>query len=254
MDAVLQLSSTVGIEAACDALGVARATFYRRRPLLGPPMSVMLPAPVRRPVSARALSSDERESVRAVLNSERFQDCSPAAIHATLLDEGQYLCSTRTMYRVLEEDDATRERRDQLVHPQYQKPELLARPFRLYPGQPSLLPYIFPVVQRRAPTFWNRDDVSSCGPSRCCVRGPRKPPACSGCRLSRPSRTLRPTTAYAPSTSRGGLDQQTTEISRRHSLNTQRSVSSSLTRAGRYRDSVASISGIPGTSKVGLQR
>jgi putative transposase len=126
MDAVLQLSSTVGIEAACDALGVARATFYRRRPLLGPPMSVVLPVPVRRPVSARALSSDERESVRAVLNSERFQDCSPAAIHATLLDEGQYLCSTRTMYRVLEEDDATRERRDQLVHPQYQKPELLA--------------------------------------------------------------------------------------------------------------------------------
>ena len=72
------------------------------------------------------MSSDERESVRAVLNSERFQDCSPAAIHATLLDEGQYLCSTRTMYRVLEEDGATRERRDQLTHPPYQKPELLA--------------------------------------------------------------------------------------------------------------------------------
>jgi hypothetical protein len=60
-----------------------------------------------------------------VLNSERFQDCSPAAVNATLLDEGQYLCSVRTMYCILGEDGATRERRDQLTHPQYQKPELL---------------------------------------------------------------------------------------------------------------------------------
>ena len=121
MDAVLQLSSTVGIESACDALGVARASFYRHRPLFGPALSVSLPALAARPLPARALSLDERESVRALLNSERFQDCSPAAINATLLDEGQYLCSTRTMYRVLEEDGATRERRDQLVHPQYRK-------------------------------------------------------------------------------------------------------------------------------------
>jgi putative transposase len=126
MDAALQLSSTVGIESACDALGVVRASFYRHRPLLGPSLPAPLPAPVARRIPARALSSDERESVRAVLNSERFQDCSPAAIQATLLDEGQYLCSTRTMYRVLEQDGATRERRDQLVHPSYQKPELLA--------------------------------------------------------------------------------------------------------------------------------
>jgi putative transposase len=126
MDAVLQLAPTVGIESACDVLGVSRASFYRRRPLLGPALSVPIPAPAVRPIPARALSVDEREAIRATLNSERFQDCSPAAIHATLLDEGQYLCSTRTMYRVLEEDGATRERRDQLPHPQYQKPELLA--------------------------------------------------------------------------------------------------------------------------------
>jgi putative transposase len=126
MDSVLQLSSTVGIESACDVLGVARASFYRQRPLLGPQRSASLPVIVTRPIPVRALSSDERQAVRAALNSERFQDCSPAAIHATLLDEGQYLCSTRTMYRLLEEDGATRERRDQLVHPQYQKPELLA--------------------------------------------------------------------------------------------------------------------------------
>ena len=126
MDAVLQLSSTVGIESACDVLGVARASFYRQRPLLGPALSIPLSVPAVRPTPARALSSDERESVRAVLNSERFQDCAPATIHAALLDEGQYLCSARTMYRVLEEDGATRERRDQLTHPAYHKPELLA--------------------------------------------------------------------------------------------------------------------------------
>ena len=126
MDAVLQLSFTVGIESACDVLGVARASFYRQRPLLGPALSVPLAAPVTRSVPARALSLEERESVRRLLNSERFQDCSPAAIQATLLDEGHYLCSTRTMYRVLEKDGATRERRDQLIHPQYRKPELLA--------------------------------------------------------------------------------------------------------------------------------
>src|ERR1035438_1218323 len=127
MDAVLLLSVTVGIESACDALGVARASFYRQRPILGPTLSAHLPAPpAARPTPARALGAEELQTVRAVLNSERFQDCSPAAISATLLDEGQYLCSTRTMYRILEEDGATRERRDQLTHPQYHKPELLA--------------------------------------------------------------------------------------------------------------------------------
>src|ERR1700691_2137054 len=81
---------------------------------------------VPRPTPARALSEEERLVVRAVLNSTRFQDCAPAAIQATLLDEGQYLCSTRTMYRLLEQYGATRERRDQLTHPAYQNPELLA--------------------------------------------------------------------------------------------------------------------------------
>jgi putative transposase len=113
MDAVCQLVPTVGVESACDALGVARASFYRQ-PVFGP----ALPAPVvLRPAPARALGAEERETVRAVLNSTRFQDCAPAAIQATLLDEGQYLCSTRTMYRLLEQDGATRERRDQLTHP-----------------------------------------------------------------------------------------------------------------------------------------
>ena len=126
MDAVLQLSPTVGVESACDVLGVARASFYRQRPPLGPAQSAALPGPAARPQPVRALRPEERQAVRDVLNSERFQDCAPAAIHATLLDEGQYLCSTRTMYRVLQEEGATRERRDQLLHPPYHKPELLA--------------------------------------------------------------------------------------------------------------------------------
>jgi putative transposase len=120
MDAVHRLAPTVGIESACEVLGVARASFDRQ-PVFGPALPVFS-----RPTPARALSQEERETVRDVLNSTRFQDCAPAAIQATLLDEGQYLCSTRTMYRVLNEDGASRERRDQLTHPAYQKPELLA--------------------------------------------------------------------------------------------------------------------------------
>jgi putative transposase len=137
MDAVSHLSSTVGVEPACAALGVARASYYRQRPLLEPSPLPQLPVEfIPRPTPARALCADERQAVRAVLHSERFQDCSPAAINATLLDEGQYLCSTRSialkrdsfaaMYRILEQDGASRERRDQLTHPHYQKPELLA--------------------------------------------------------------------------------------------------------------------------------
>ncbi|MBS1873482.1 MAG: DDE-type integrase/transposase/recombinase, partial [Acidobacteria bacterium] len=128
MDAVTHLAPTVGIVTACDCLGVARASFYRQRPLLGPPEApAPAPAlPAQRPTPALSLSPEERASVLAVLHEERFQDRSPAAIQATLLDEGQYLCSTRTMYRILEQEGESRERRDQLVHPAYQKPELLA--------------------------------------------------------------------------------------------------------------------------------
>ena len=123
MQAVTDLSAVVGIVAACDALGIARATFYRRRPrprlVEGTPVS-------RRQPPARALRPDERETVLTTLHAERFRDRAPAAVQATLLDEGTYLCSTRTMYRVLAQAGESRERRDQLVHPAYQKPELLA--------------------------------------------------------------------------------------------------------------------------------
>ena len=128
MNAVTELAPAVGVLAACDFLGVARASFYRQRPGLDPAASPSAePAvPVVRPTPARALSPTERASVLAVLHEERFQDRSPAAVQATLLDEGQYLCSIRTMYRILEQQGESCERRDQLVHPPYQKPELLA--------------------------------------------------------------------------------------------------------------------------------
>ena len=127
MDAVLALSPQVGIQAACDCLGVARATFYRQRPLVGPRAPTLAPEPpAPRPKPVRALDESERAAVLAVLHEDRFQDCAPAAIQAQLLDEGRYLCATRTMYRILAEQGESRERRDLLVHPPYQKPELLA--------------------------------------------------------------------------------------------------------------------------------
>lgn len=129
MDSVLALAPQCGIQAACDNLGVSRATFYRSRPLLGPtpqPKSAIEETATPRPTPARALDPSERARVLSLLNSERFQDHAPAAVHAQLLDEGQYLCSPRTMYRILEAEGQSQERRAQLIHPPYQKPELLA--------------------------------------------------------------------------------------------------------------------------------
>ena len=127
MDAVLSLSSAVGIRAACESLDVARASLYRHRPVLGPPAVPSTdPISLRRPKPPRALSPEERSVVIGILHEDRFQDRAPASIQAALLNEGQYLCSTRTMYRILEQEGELRERRDQLVHPPYQKPELLA--------------------------------------------------------------------------------------------------------------------------------
>ena len=79
-----------------------------------------------RPSPGRALSADEREMVLQLLRSERFVDQSPGEVYATLLDEGRYVCSLRTMYRLLAENGEVRERRDPLRHPPYEKPELLA--------------------------------------------------------------------------------------------------------------------------------
>ena len=121
MAAVAELANDVGTSAACQALCMPRASYYRDgRKTSSPAVSASRPSP------ARALRPAEREVVLSRLHEERFQDRSPAAVYATLLDEGEYHCSIRTMYRLLEEHGEVRERRDQLTHPPYQKPELMA--------------------------------------------------------------------------------------------------------------------------------
>ena len=84
------------------------------------------PTPRLTPEPVRALSLAERDTVHHTLNSDRFADQAPREVYATLLDEGTYLCSPSTMYRVLAKHTELRERRDQLRHPAYAKPELLA--------------------------------------------------------------------------------------------------------------------------------
>lgn len=122
MTGLNELVPLVGVKAACAVLSVPRASFYRKKRLVtaSPAELAAKPAP------ARALAAAERKSVLARLHEERFQDASPAAVYATLLDEGEYHCSIRTMYRILAASGESRERRDQLVHPAYKKPELLA--------------------------------------------------------------------------------------------------------------------------------
>ena len=122
MTAAEELAQTIGVTAACQVLNIPRSSLYRARRAEGK-TSV---SSRQRPKPARALSDEEREEVRTVLNSERFQDQSPREVYAVLLDEDEYLCHWRTMYRVLDEHEEVRERRNQLRHPTYVKPELLA--------------------------------------------------------------------------------------------------------------------------------
>ena len=117
--AVEKLASTLGVAPLCRALAVPRATLYRRRRRTERARRA-------RPSPPQALSTAEREKALEVLHSERFVDVAPAEIVATLIDEGTYLCSTRTMYRLLDSVGQLRERRNQLRHPAYSRPELLA--------------------------------------------------------------------------------------------------------------------------------
>jgi len=106
------------VERICAGLGVARASYYRRQRTNA--------VAITKPSHPRALSGAERQGVLEVLNGERFWDQAPGEVYATLLDEGKYLCSERTMYRILADNQQVKERRDQLRHPQYQAPELIA--------------------------------------------------------------------------------------------------------------------------------
>ncbi len=120
METALAVAPEIGMAPACRSLGVSRATAYRHRdprprPARGP-----------RPESPLALSEEERSAVLAQLHDPRFMDDSPAQVYATLLDEGTYLASERTMYRILAAQGESRERRAQLRHPAHARPELLA--------------------------------------------------------------------------------------------------------------------------------
>jgi putative transposase len=121
MDAVEVLAPDVGTKSACKAFGISRAGLYRRRAISAAPRLVK-----KRSSPPRALSGPEKQDVLETLHSERFQDMAPHEVYATLLDEERYLCSIRTMYRILEENAEVKERRNQLRHPDYKKPELLA--------------------------------------------------------------------------------------------------------------------------------
>jgi putative transposase len=125
MTALDQLRPLVGMKQACQALSIPRATWYRRRSRDLFPAALPSPEKKKRH-SVRALAPSEQSAVLSCLHEERFQDCSPAQIYAALLDEGRFHCSIRTMYRLLETHGESGERRDQLTHPSYQKPELLA--------------------------------------------------------------------------------------------------------------------------------
>jgi putative transposase len=138
MQALDQLAPEVGLAPACAALNLNRSSVYRkdaRLRRLVPAMSTPIP----RPPAPLAFSTQERQRLLDELNSDRFLealifptivggfvDCSPYFVYATLLDEGQYVGSIRTLYRALETEGQSGERRRQSVHPAYAKPELLA--------------------------------------------------------------------------------------------------------------------------------
>ncbi len=151
------LAEQVGVVPACRTLGVSRATFYRRqRSTPGHQQP--------RPTPARALCEAEREQVLDELASPRFVDRAPAEVVATLLDEGRYLCSERTMYRILAADRPVRERRNQREHPQYTKPELVATaPNQTWSWDitkllgPTKWTYFYLSTRKHRPTVTQRD-------------------------------------------------------------------------------------------------
>jgi putative transposase len=123
--AISELAPVIGVRAACEAVGAPQATWYRRhRASPAPPR----PAPVahRDRPQPRALTDAERKSILDELHSDRFIDVSPTEVWAILLDEGRYLGSLSTFYRLLRQASGTRERRQQATHPAKVKPELVA--------------------------------------------------------------------------------------------------------------------------------
>ncbi len=118
--AATALAPSVGMVTACRALGLSRASVYRHR------KPAVAAAPRPRAAPARALAPSERERVLATLHEDRFVDRAPASVYAILLEEDAYLCSIRTMYRILDEASEVAERRPQRRHPHHEAPHLVA--------------------------------------------------------------------------------------------------------------------------------
>ncbi len=139
IQAVKEYSPSLGVRNICQVLGMPRSSLYQaRRKVIG--------ETYRRAVSPRALGRDEKMKVLEKLNSPRYQDQSPREVYDDLLDEGEYLCSVETMYRILSENKEVRERRNQLQHPNYAKPELLAT-------KPNQL-WSWDITEMLGPTKW----------------------------------------------------------------------------------------------------
>jgi putative transposase len=147
IQAAEELAQTTGMAAACRNLKVPRSSLYRLRRPDPVPADAEPTAQRQRSKPARALSDEEKAEVRSVLNSERFVDQSPREVYATLLDEEAYLCHWRTMYRVLHEHQEVGERRNQLQHPLYARPELLAT-------GPNQL-WSWDITRLRGPVTWS---------------------------------------------------------------------------------------------------
>jgi len=139
MSAVVEVAPSLGVAATCKAFGIPRATYYRNRtPVYGPHP--------RRTSPPRRLPDRERQAVLDMLHEPRFADLAPCQVFATLLEESRYLCSIRTMHRILAENAELRERRNQRRHPKYAKPELCAT-------QPNQL-WSWDITKLRGPAKW----------------------------------------------------------------------------------------------------
>jgi putative transposase len=143
--AIAELAPRIGVRDACQAVGTPQASYYRRHRNSPPPVR---PAPIayRDRHQPKALSQAERRAILDVLHSERFVDMAPAEVWATLLDEGVYLGSISTFYRLLRQAGETRERRRQATHPASVKPELVAY-------QPNSV-WSWDITKLRGPVKW----------------------------------------------------------------------------------------------------
>ena len=144
--AISELAPEVGVRAACEAVGAARASWYRRH-RQSPARQRPAPIPHRDRCQPRALTEPEREAILAELHSERFADLSPTEVWAILLDEGRYLGSISTFYRLLRQASGTRERRKQATHPASVKPELVAT-------EPNAV-WSWDITKLRGPAKWS---------------------------------------------------------------------------------------------------